>query len=198
MRIGPGSAIVVLLLALMATSAAASESTEPFNLDWQPPGFTAETAQGETFRYPADLQGPTIMFFWASWCPFCKALMPHLQSIIDESEYAVRVVALNFLEDEDPIAYLDEYGYQFLLIPGAEEIAESWGVKATPGLYLVDRSGRAVFSLRAIPDAAYPPERFADNEELKRYQKAARGAPFWTAHLRKTLGRLQGERPCAD
>lgn len=180
-------------LAMAGTASFASESDGTDVFDWQPPEFVANTAAGKPFHYPGDLQGPTIVLFWATWCPFCKALMPHLQSIIDEYNYEVRVLALSIREDKDPVKFLEEYGYQFLLIPEAEEVAESWGVKGTPGLYLADKSGRAVFSLRAIPESAYPPERFADNEELKRYQKAARGAPFWAAHLRKALDRLDGQ-----
>lgn len=181
---------VFLCLSSASLRSHGSETIEQPNFDWQPPEFVAMTAAGTPFNYPADLQGPTIVLFWASWCPFCKALMPHLQSIIDEYNYEVRVLALNIREDKNPVEFLEEYGYQFLLIPEADEIAKSWGVKSTPGLYLADQSGRVVFNLRAIPERAYPPERFADNEELKMYQKAARGAPFWAAHLRKAIDRL--------
>lgn len=182
---------IFLCLSTLGANSHASETTVQPELNWQPPEFVATTAAGAEFHYPADLQGPTIVLFWASWCPFCKALMPHLQSIIDEYSYEVRVLALSIREDKDPVEFLQEYGYQFLLIPEAEEIAESWGVKGTPGLYLADRSGRVIFNLRAIPDDAYPAERFANNEELKMYQKAARGAPFWAAHLRKAIDRLE-------
>ncbi len=52
--------------------------------DWQPPGFEITGSGGDVFRYPESLEGPTIILFWATWCPYCKALMPHLQSIVDE------------------------------------------------------------------------------------------------------------------
>lgn len=190
MKKGFALTLIVFSLTILSANSQASESTTEQEFDWQPPEFVANTAAGEPFHFPADLQGPTIVLFWASWCPYCKALMPHLQSIVDEYNYEVRVLALNIREDEDPVAFLDEYGYQFLLIPEADGVAKSWGVKGTPGLFLVDQSGRAVFNRRSIPKSAYPPERFADNEELKRYQKAARGAPFWAAHLRKALDQL--------
>lgn len=186
-------AILILLTTAIASGPAAGEATEPGAFDWQPPAFTAKTAAGEPFHYPDDLQGPTIVFFWATWCPYCKALMPQLQSIVDEYDYEVRVLAINFREDEDPAEFLEEYGYEFLLLPGADEVAASWGVKATPGLFLADRSGRTVFSLRAIPERARPPERFANNEELKHYQRAARRAPWWAAELREALDRLYSE-----
>jgi len=192
-RLAPMLFFLALILSMSGADAHASETPAETVFDWRPPEFAAKTVAGNTFHYPADLQGTTIVLFWASWCPFCKALMPHLQSIIDEYNYEVRVLALNIREDENPEEYLKEYGYEFLLIPEAEEIAESWGVKGTPGLYLADKSGQVVFNLRAIPKNAYPPERFANNEELKMYQKAARGAPFWAAHLRKAIDRLEGD-----
>jgi thiol-disulfide isomerase/thioredoxin len=190
-RTAPTLIFLFLFFLTLGADSRASETAAETVFDWRPPEFVAKTSAGTTFHYPADLQGTTIILFWASWCPFCKALMPHLQSIIDEYSYEVRVLALNIREDEDPVKFLEEYGYEFLLIPEAEEIAESWGVKGTPGLYLADQSGQVTFNLRAIPKNAYPPERFANNEELKRYQKAARGAPFWAAHLRKAIDRLE-------
>lgn len=193
MRIAATLIFLCLLFAALGFNVDASEAAAETVFDWRPPEFAATTAAGTVFNYPADLQGTTVILFWASWCPFCKALMPHLQSIIDEYNHEVRVLALNIREDGNPEEFLKEYGYEFLLIPQADEIAESWGVKGTPGLYLADESGQVVFNLRAIPKNAYPPERFANNEELKRYQKAARGAPFWAAHLRKAIDRLEGD-----
>ena len=176
------------LCAVGANANAAEENT--FSFDWRPPAFTATTAAGETFQYPDDLQGPTIVLFWATWCPYCKALMPHLQSIVDEYGGEVRVLALSFKDDGDPASYVKNYGYQFLLITAADQVVDAWGIKTTPGLFLADQTGRVVFSRGAIPEQAYPAERFADNEGLKRSHKAARAAPFWAARLRLSLDRL--------
>lgn len=179
-----------LFLSVVGVRPVAAADDQAFSFHWQPPAFAATTAAGQTFQYPGDLQGPTIVLFWATWCPYCKALMPHLQSIVDEYGDEVRVLALNFREDGDPVSYIENYGYQFLLFPAADEVADSWGVRGTPGLFLADQSGRVVFSKGAIPKQAYPPERFADSEGLKRSQKAARSAPFWAARLREALDKL--------
>ncbi len=167
-----------------------AHSTPQF--DWQPPGFEISGSGGEVFRYPESLQGPTIILFWATWCPYCKALMPHLQSIIDEYDGRVQVVALNFIDDDDPAAYLAERGYDFRLILHSEEVAKSWGVKGTPGLFLADRSGRIVFSRGAIPEAAYRVNPSENYDELKHYQRAARRAPYWAARLRIAIDNLPG------
>ena len=178
-------------MALMVCAVLASDEETSLNFDWQPPAFSAKTIAGNDFNYPADLEGNSIVLFWATWCPFCKALMPHLQSIVDEYNYEIPVIALNFIEDDDPDEFLRRYGFQFLLIPEADQVAESWGIKGTPGLYLVDETGRAVFSLRAIPESAFRKEEIASTEELKRYQKAARRAPIWAAQLRKAIDELE-------
>jgi thiol-disulfide isomerase/thioredoxin len=179
------------LLALIALALVSCEQARPLpQIDWQPPGFEIAVPGGEVFRYPESLQGPTIILFWATWCPYCKALIPHLQSIADEYGGQVKVVALNFRDDDDPAAYLAERGYDFTLILHSEEVAASWGVKGTPGLFLAEQSGRVIFSKGAIPESAYPGNPAEDYGNLKHYQKAARRAPFWAAKLRIAIDRL--------
>ena len=93
--------------------------------------FEIAEPDGTIFNIPESLEKPTIILFWATWCPYCKALMPHLQSIIDEYPGQVQVLALNFKDDDDPAAYLEQRGYDFRLILHSEEVAQSWGVKGT-------------------------------------------------------------------
>lgn len=183
--------IRLVLLVLISTALASCDTgnTAP-QLDWQPPGFEIADSGGQVFRYPQSLEGPTIILFWATWCPYCKALMPHLQSIVDEYDGRVQVVALNFRDDDDPAAYLAELGYDFKLILHSEEVATSWGVKGTPGLFLTNQSGRILFSRGAIPEAAYPAHPAEHYDELKHYQKAARRAPYWAANLRIAIDQL--------
>lgn len=192
-KLTPGAAILTKLLIIAGLAcvlaACKQEVASKPQMDWQPPAFEAVDSNGNTFRYPEDIKGPTIVLFWATWCPYCKALMPHLQSIVDEYEGEIEVLSLNFREDEDPVAFLEERGFDFRLIAEAEAIAKSWDVKGTPGLFLVDAEGRAVFSNFAIPKDAYPSDPGELAEELKNYQKAARRAPFWAAKLRYAIDR---------
>ena len=119
---GPGPASLILVLFALLSCVAAQASPQ---IEWQAPGFEIAELDGSLFKYPDSLEKPTIILFWATWCPYCKSLMPHLQSIIDEYPDQVRVLALNFRDDDDPAAYMEGRGYDFRLILKSEEVAES-------------------------------------------------------------------------
>jgi thiol-disulfide isomerase/thioredoxin len=178
-----------LIVSAIATLALFFGLAQPLQAqaDLQAPAFELADSEGTLFHFPDDLDGPTIVLFWASWCPYCKALMPHLQSIVDEYDGAIGVLALNFRDDEDPTEFMAEYGYDFRLFPHADPVAGLWGVKATPGLFLVDESGRILFSNFSIPESAYHSDPADEGKALKHYQKASRKAPFWAAQLRLTI-----------
>jgi len=172
---------------LISTSivAAAQEG----DADWRPSAFEINDTDGQQFSFPADLEKPTVVLFWATWCPFCKAFMPHLQSMLDEYGDQVDVLALHIWDEEDPAAFLGNYGFQFRLLPSADDVADSWGVKGTPGIFLVDSKGELVFSRGAIPREAYRLSK-QEQDDLKRPQIAARVAPLWAARLRMALDKL--------
>ena len=106
--------IVFALSVLLCALSTHSSGSDP-QINWTPPSFSLSDASGVTFNYPDDIERPTIVLFWATWCPYCRALMPHLQSILDEYGEQVEVIALNIREDEDPVEYLDRFGFQFRL-----------------------------------------------------------------------------------
>lgn len=187
------SVVFVLLTAWSLVGPAAAHAQE--NQDWQPPGFALPRADGTEFRYPDDVEGPTIILFWATWCPYCKALMPHLQSILDEYPGELQVLALSIRDDGDPAATLAEYGFDFTHFSTADAVAEAWGVKGTPGLFLADADGRVVFDRMRLPPAAErasaQPGAAQSAAAMKHYQRAARNAPYWAARLRVALDQLQ-------
>jgi thiol-disulfide isomerase/thioredoxin len=102
---------------------------------------------GKTIRFDPDhLQRPAILLFWATWCPYCKALMPHLQTIQDAAgKTRLDVFAIDIKDDGDPVAELRERGQTFTLVRDGDPIADQYGVKGTPSLLLVDRNGHVVY-----------------------------------------------------
>ena len=94
-------------------------------------------------------------------------------------------------EDEDPVEFLAERGYDFRLFENSDPVAERWGIRATPGLFLVDDSGLAVFSNYAVPEDAFRTDAADEGRQLKHYQRAARKAPVWAAALRQAIDQMQ-------
>ncbi len=143
------AALVALLSLSACVTAIAADVNQPA-IAWQGTG-----ADGRGIRFdPQHLQRPALLLFWATWCPYCKALMPYLQKVSDAAGPArLDVYAIDIKDEEgDPVAELRERGNTFTLVRDGDAIAGLYGVKGTPGLFLVDRSGTIAYK-RAGGDA---------------------------------------------
>jgi len=167
---------VLVLLGLSAGPAAADEIVAP---DW------SLAASDETVLRLSEAvaDGPVVLFFWASWCPFCKALMPHLQSIRIEYDGVVDTLALNVRDDGEPVEYVRQRGYDFVVLPNADAVAEQYGVYGTPGILIVDRDQVVRFDLRDLPRPEIP----AAIEQKGVSSIASYVAPYWAAGIRRRL-----------
>ncbi len=111
------------------------------------PSWQANSFQGESVSFPELAAGkPTVIIFWASWCSYCKAFLPHLKDI--QKEYgadAIEIVAVNFKEEKeagsDPDVFIKNTGIALTAIRAGEDIAAAYGVKVIPGLMVVDGGG---------------------------------------------------------
>jgi len=149
------------------------------------PAFTLADAAGNEVVLPSKQAGVDIFFFWASWCPYCKALMPHLQSMQIEYGADVRVYALNIRDDEDPVEFMQEQGYDFIVLPNADPVMGLYGVKPTPAVFLVDQNGTIHFNLYEMlfNDSA-------DFKALGHRQRAGQRAPYWAAEIRRITDQI--------
>lgn len=106
-------------------------------------------ADGKAIRFdPAKLERPAILLFWATWCPYCKALMPFVQNVVDAAGHdRLDVYAIDIKEDgdADPVAELRDRHLSFTLVRDGDAIAALYGVKGTPGLFLVDVHGQIIY-----------------------------------------------------
>lgn len=160
-----------------ATACAAG--TEP-----EVPDFSLKNPEGQTVTLSAAAQGrPQILFFWATWCPYCKALMPHLQSIELEYGDATDILAINVFEDGDPVAFIKDAGYDFNLLLDGDSVAEAYGITGTPGVLIVSKDRHVHFDLRKLPPYQ------SDSDGSNHRQKAALRAPYWAAAIRQSLDR---------
>lgn len=130
---------------------------------------------------------PILVLFWASWCPYCKALMPHLQSMLDEYGFErLEVLAISFREDDpnDARQLIDAQGFDFITEFSGEDLAASWGATGTPRVYLVSADGRLLYDLQA--HETDPNRRFLTAAQ-GHSGRAARTAPWRAAQLREAV-----------
>lgn len=175
--------LIIGMASLLLASTVLTAHGEPAN-SGSAPDWTLTAADGSEIVLSEVVdEQPVILFFWATWCPFCKALMPHLQSIRLEYGDQVEILAIQIRDKADAVAFIEEAGYAFTVLSHGDAVADLYDVYATPGVILVDPSMRMRFDLR---DAASQPAP-ADVDAMSHGRKAAYRAPYWAAEIRKAL-----------
>jgi len=70
--------------------------------------FTGTTLDGASFD-GAELEGkPAVLWFWAPWCPTCRAQIPNVSQLAETYDGEVAVVGVGGLDSEDAIRELAE------------------------------------------------------------------------------------------
>ena len=171
--------LFVTILTLLLTSTAAADEPRVA------PDWTLQSVDGETITLSeVAAEQPVIVLFWATWCPYCKALMPHIQSLRLEYGDRVRVLAVHFRDDKgDPVEFMANAAYDFTVLPDGDEVAKLNDIWATPGVLIVDRDRLIRFDQYALPQYDLP----AVGKSPSHGKKAAYKAPYWAAELRKAL-----------
>ncbi|PFG42239.1 thiol-disulfide isomerase/thioredoxin [Isoptericola jiangsuensis] len=107
--------------------------------------FTATTLDGATLE-GADLAGtPTVLWFWAPWCPTCRAQIPTVSALGTDHGDAVDVVAVGGLDDADAIADLAAIiGGVTHVVDDAGEVWRHFGVTAQSTYVVLDADGEIV------------------------------------------------------
>ncbi len=162
----------ILFVAWVGDAFAASEYTFDFE----------SVSSDAPISVPTGQDGVDIVVYFATWCPYCKALMPHLQSIKDQYGDQVRIFAISIREDGDANGYILERGYQFDLMLEGEAVAEQHGVKGTPAVYAFDKEQKLVFNLYD-----HFPKAMADLKDKSHFERSQRMAPWWAARLRESI-----------
>jgi thiol-disulfide isomerase/thioredoxin len=113
--------------------------------------WSLQTPAGETLSfYEHSGDRPSLILFWATWCPICGKLMPELAKLqASLPEGSVNFYALNVSEDGDPVAYFKEHGYRFHLLLNADDVEDLYGTFGTPRLFLVDGNKIVRYTLKA-------------------------------------------------
>lgn len=66
--------------------------------------FTGTTVQGEQFDGASLVGRPTVLWFWAPWCPTCRGQIPQVEALAAEHGDEVNVIGIGSLDSAEAIA----------------------------------------------------------------------------------------------
>jgi peroxiredoxin/outer membrane lipoprotein-sorting protein len=131
----------------MATLASAAAPSKPL-VGGAAPDFTLPDTGGNAFHL-RELQGKVVIVdFWATWCPPCRALMPHLQKMyVNWEKRGLVILGVDIGEDANTVEkFAREQSYTFPLLMGGEpDVSAKYFVEAYPSTFVVDRTGHIVY-----------------------------------------------------
>jgi len=106
--------------------------------------FSLEDLNGSTVSL-SDYKGKRVFLnFWATWCPPCKAEMPDIEKLYQETKDSDLVIlAVNVGEDKKTVqAFIRDKGYNFpVLLDDEGEVSQLYQVAGIPTSYFIDTEG---------------------------------------------------------
>lgn len=123
------------------------------------------TKTGDGFKFSGYEGKAVLLGFFATWCPPCKAEIPHLVALGEKYKDKFAVVAV-LIENEKSKEALDSFvaeykiNYEIALSPSNEEMARGvGGVRGVPNMFLYSPDGK----LLAHYPGAVPKEMIEDD-----------------------------------
>jgi len=141
--------LAIVSLAMIAGARIASAAT-PADLKGKPaPDFSLDTINGKHAKL-ADLKGKVVVIdFWATWCPPCRASLPHIQKLATDKgafDKGLRVLAINAKEDKGTIEqFLKSNNFTFVVPMDSDGSAmHAYNVRGIPTTMVIGRDGTVV------------------------------------------------------
>ena len=133
----------------------AQYATTLLKVGTQAPNFSLPLINGQMFQLES-LKGKYVVIdFWASWCPDCRKISPIVEELSEKyHNNNVAVVCVSFdTNKESWTKYVNRNGtpkYEIhvsnLQKMKESKVANDYGVKWIPSLYLLDKDGKVMLA----------------------------------------------------
>jgi len=113
------------------------------------------TGDGKTVKL-SDFKGKVrIVNFWATWCPPCRAEIPHFVSMYkDLKGKGVEIIGISLDQKGDAAVapFVKENKMNYPVVLGDENVVSAYGgIRGIPTTFIVDRQGRIVKKFVGLP-----------------------------------------------
>jgi len=160
------AALLILAIGISSVQAGTKSKTPK---SYQGKDWTLSNLDGKPVKLSRYKGQPVLLVFWATWCPYCKKLLPGIQSLHEKygvdkyGDKGLKIIAVNIREDWKPHVYWRNHEYTFDAVLEGDEVADIYGVSGTPGLVFIEPSGK-VLSVKSFSDPKHPLlEKFAEH-----------------------------------
>ena len=152
MKAAPARLLATVLLAL---AAALGCRVDEGGAGGPAPDWTLPDLEGRNVSLQALRGKPVVLDFWATWCTPCEFQIPILNEVYeryrDRVEFVGVAVDVDGREVVAPFAKERAIAYRVLL--GDEDLAQKYGARGFPSLYVIGRDGNITLSHVGIIDA---------------------------------------------
>jgi thiol-disulfide isomerase/thioredoxin len=108
--------------------------------------FSGTTVDGEAFDGATLAGKPTVLWFWAPWCPTCQGQAPNVSALAKKYDGSVNVVGIAGLSDSDDEikAFADNTSGVTNLSDTPGEIWKRFGIVEQSVYTVIDADGKVV------------------------------------------------------
>lgn len=125
-----------------------NETESGIEIDQMAPDFTLKTLDGKEVKL-SDYRGKKVILnFWATWCPPCKAEIPHMEKYYKKQAKTdhVEILAVNLTQsdkDEDYIRdFVKSYDMTYpVLLDTKGDQQKQYEVVTIPTTFIIDTKG---------------------------------------------------------
>jgi thiol-disulfide isomerase/thioredoxin len=117
--------------------------------------FTGTTVDGAAFDGAALAGRPTVLWFWAPWCPTCLMQAPGVRAAVDQSGDAVELVGVAGLDSAEAMPEFVRLAKVAAMTHVADEAGSLWtsfGVTQQSYFVFLDADGAETFRGKLGPD----------------------------------------------
>lgn len=140
-----GKWAVFILLAILVTTVVAYYQQRDMPKDEAPP-LKGRSLYGKSLDLQEmSAQGSVLIYFWASWCPYCRIVSPNISELA--REHQVIGIAMQSGTEEMVEQYMQSHNLKFPTINDPRgAISALWGVRVTPAMVIVGSDGKIAWT----------------------------------------------------